>query len=121
MIFALERWRQEKRVGTLRAQRSGVDRVKEDTEGQYTVRCILVAWEFFKARHEDPRDELYATIPPLEANTMLESKESGENEEKARYKPCSWTPINHTSVPTATRKSRWSYHAHVIDSGDTLG
>ena len=43
-----------------------VDRPKKDDNLKMFVRCRLVALDF-KQKHEGPRDDLFAAMPPLEA------------------------------------------------------
>ena len=43
-----------------------VDRVKKDDDVRTFVRCRLVARDF-EPKHEGPRDDLFAAMPPLEA------------------------------------------------------
>ena len=58
-----------------------VDRFKKEDNGKMFVRCRLVARDF-KTKHEGPRDELFAMMPPLEAKKALFAFDAGMREKR---------------------------------------
>ena len=58
-----------------------VDRAKKDDSGKMFVRCRLVARDF-KPKHEGPRDDLFAAMPPLEAKKALFAFVAGMREKR---------------------------------------
>ena len=58
-----------------------VDRAKKDDTGKTFVRCRLVARDF-KPKREEPRDDLFAAMPPLEAKKALFAFVAGVRENR---------------------------------------
>ena len=58
-----------------------VDRAKKDDNLKMFVRCRLVARDF-KQKHEGPRDDLFAAMPPIEAKKVLFAFVAGMREKR---------------------------------------
>ena len=64
--------------------------MKKDDDGKI-VRCRLVARDF-KPRHEGPRDDLLAAMPPLEATK--ERCDKGQDDVKVKFVDVTKTRLN---------------------------
>ena len=65
-------------------RREGFDRVKNNEDCHESVRCRLVARDFHQPLREGPRDDLCASVLPLEAIKVLFSTEPEETEENLK-------------------------------------
>ena len=69
------------RAGKMPTTTKWVDPVKKDDNRKIFVRCRLVARDF-KPKREGPRDDLFAAMPPLEANKALSAFVAGVREKR---------------------------------------
>ena len=69
------------RTSKMPATTKRVDRAKKDDFGKTFARCRLVARDF-KPKREGPRDDLFAAMPPLQANKALFAFVAGVREKR---------------------------------------
>ena len=65
----------------LRTRRKWINRMKKSDGGREFVRCRLVA-RILKPRRDGPREDLFATLPPLQAKKALSACVAGVREKR---------------------------------------